>query len=177
MPRPRTASATTTSSIHARRAVGMRNSTDVKVQRVPPAATGSRAKSTVLCGAAMISFSASRVRGTADDESWGKRRANASTTSEVAASAMLISTGLSDFAIDTTRRAPRLRQGDVVVLADALQDQEDRRALAAVGDQMRAASSHRVGLARRQAHFLLRIAQEESYAALEDRKSTRLNSS
>jgi hypothetical protein len=55
----------------------------------------------------MISPSDSRVSRVADEDSWGKSRAKASTTSSVAASAMTTSTGLVGFAIGalvSTRR-------------------------------------------------------------------------
>src|SRR5207245_3723845 len=73
-----------------------------------------------------------------------------------------------DRAVRLRHRAEDLRQRNVVVLADALQNQEDGRTLAAVGDEMRPAFAHRVRLAGPEAHFLLRIAQEQAQAALQD---------
>src|SRR5207249_255652 len=163
-PRPRAISSTTTSSIQARIADGMRKTTRVRVPMMRLPALGSRARSTVLCGAPMISASDSRVSRAADEDSWGRSRPNASTTSAVAASAITTSTGLFGFAI----RAQDLRQRNVVVPADALQNQEDGRTLAAVGDEMRPALAHRVRLAGPEAHFLLRIAQEQAHVALQD---------
>src|SRR5438876_874138 len=66
------------------------------------------------------------------------------------------------------RRLSPSRQGYVVVLADALQDQERRRGVAAVGDEVRPSRRDRVRLTGAELHFLLGIAQEEPDAALED---------
>jgi hypothetical protein len=52
----------------------------------------------------MISASDSRVRRAADEDSWGRSRSNASTTSAVAASAMTTSTGLFGFVSGRSRR-------------------------------------------------------------------------
>src|SRR6185436_1616270 len=56
----------------------------------------------------------------------------------------------------------RSDQRHVVVLADALEHEKGRRALAAIGDEVRAAGAHRVRLAGRQAHLFLRVAKEEA---------------
>src|SRR5438105_15042002 len=60
-----------------------------------------------------------------------------------------------------------MRQRDVVVLADALQDEKGRGRSSRIRDEMRPAGAHRIALARLQAHFFLRIAEEEPDLALE----------
>jgi len=55
-----------------------------------------------------------------------------------------------------------------VVLADALQDEEGRRAVAVVGDQMRAARAHGIRLSGLEADVLLGVAQEDAQSPLED---------
>src|SRR2546427_1279733 len=66
------------------------------------------------------------------------------------------------------RQIARLRQRHVVVFADALEHEEHRRGVAAVGHEMRSPRRDRVGLARIQAHLFLRIAQKQAQAALQD---------
>src|SRR5881628_3272639 len=61
-------------------------------------------------------------------------------------------------------------QRDVVVLADALQDEEDRRGLPRVDDEVWALGRNRVRLTRIQDDFLLGIAQEKTHAPLQDVK-------
>src|SRR3954469_14546142 len=59
------------------------------------------------------------------------------------------------------------KQRDEVVFADALQYQEGDRGAAAVRHEMRPPRRHAVGLARGEAHFLLRLLQEDAQRALE----------
>ena len=58
-------------------------------------------------------------------------------------------------------------QGDEVVFADALQHEEGRRDVAAVGDQVRAARGNGVGLARCERDLLVRFLQEDAQPPLE----------
>src|SRR5688572_29202616 len=60
------------------------------------------------------------------------------------------------------------RQRDEIVFAYSLQDEEGRRGLAAVGDEVRAARRHRIGLAGLEAHLLLGVLEEDSQAPLQD---------
>src|SRR5437867_2675782 len=57
--------------------------------------------------------------------------------------------------------------GDEVVLADALEDEEGHRLPAAVGDEMRAARSRGEGLPGGKAHLLLGLLQEDVQVALQ----------
>src|SRR5438445_7970885 len=59
------------------------------------------------------------------------------------------------------------RQRDVVVLADPLQHEERRRALAGVGDEVWPAGAYGVRFTRPQPHVLLRVAQEDPQLACE----------
>src|SRR5882762_1795706 len=59
------------------------------------------------------------------------------------------------------------RQRDVVVLAEALQHEERRRALPGVGDEVWPAGAYGVRFTRPQPHVLLRLAQEDPQLALE----------
>jgi hypothetical protein len=77
----------------------MGNITSVSVPTILPSAVGSRAIRTVFEGAAMIAASDSSVRGGAEVDSWGSRRANASTSSDVAAPAVSTSTVEAGFVI------------------------------------------------------------------------------
>src|SRR3954467_11363926 len=60
------------------------------------------------------------------------------------------------------------KQRDEVVFADALQHQEGHRGAGAVRHEVRPPRRHAVGLAWREAHFLLRLLQEDAQHALED---------
>src|SRR5436309_7838729 len=64
--------------------------------------------------------------------------------------------------------AARGSQRDEVVLAEALQDEEGRRAVAAVGHQVRPSRRDGVRLAGSEVHLLLGIAQEQPHPALQD---------
>lgn len=57
--------------------------------------------------------------------------------------------------------------GDEIVFAIALQNQESRRGLTAVGCKMRALRPNQIGFARREAHLLLGFAQEDLEVSLE----------
>src|SRR5438128_5693127 len=57
--------------------------------------------------------------------------------------------------------------GDEVVLADALEDEEGHRLPATVGDEMRAARSRGEGLPGGKAHLLLGLLQENAQVALQ----------
>ena len=87
-PWPRTASSTMTSSIQARRPDGMRNSTSVRVPTMRPSSFASRSS---VAGEVTISATSSVVGAGADEESCGRRRATAATTSGVASVAITIS--------------------------------------------------------------------------------------
>src|ERR1041384_7499892 len=57
---------------------------------------------------------------------------------------------------------------DVVVFADALEDEEGRRTVTAVGDEVRAGGADGVGLAGAEPHLLRRVAQEDADVPLDD---------
>src|SRR3954468_5075314 len=65
------------------------------------------------------------------------------------------------------------KQRDEVVFADALQYQEGDGGAAAVRHEMRPPRRHAVGLAWHEAHFLLRLLQEDAQRALEARRRYR----
>src|SRR5205823_13862885 len=65
----------------------------------------------------------------------------------------------------TGERGPRLDERHEVVLADPLQHQKCGRVGAAVRHEMRPARGDAIALAGREAHFLLRLAQEDAQAA------------
>jgi len=52
-----------------------------------------------------------------------------------------------------------LHERNVIVLADALQNEEGRRAVPAIGDEVRPARLNRIGVARAEMHLLLEFAQ------------------
>src|SRR5262249_27002350 len=59
------------------------------------------------------------------------------------------------------------KERNEVVLADALEHEEARRAFAGVGDEVRPARWHRKGLARLQRHVLLRLLHEDADRSLQ----------
>ena len=61
-----------------------------------------------------------------------------------------------------------LHERNVIVLADALQNEEGRRALSAIGDEVRPARPNRIGVTGAEMHLLLGLAQEELEASLND---------
>jgi len=88
-PFPRAASSTTTSSIHARRPVGIRNTTSVSEPSTVPSSTAS---SSVLAGEVTISVSSSAVGGGDERDSWGSSRAKSSTSAGVTSLQISIAT-------------------------------------------------------------------------------------
>lgn len=65
---------------------------------------------------------------------------------------------------------PRHSGGErhVIVLADALEHEERRGAVASIGDQMRTARPDGIGVAGTEPHLLLGLPQEQSEASLQD---------
>src|SRR6266404_1008458 len=63
--------------------------------------------------------------------------------------------------------ATYLDQRHVVVLTDALQDQESERGLAGIGHQMRPAGYGDIALAHAKSHFCLGVLQEEPHLAFQ----------
>src|SRR5262245_46037830 len=59
------------------------------------------------------------------------------------------------------------KQGNEVVLANALQHEEVRRALARIGDEVRPVRRHRIGFARLERHVLLGALQENADRSLQ----------
>src|SRR6266446_5571370 len=66
-----------------------------------------------------------------------------------------------------SRASRTLDERHKIVFTDALQHEESRRTLPAIGDEMRAAGLDRVGIAGREPDLLLGIAQEEPQVSLQ----------
>src|SRR5438067_1609333 len=82
-PLPRADSSTTTSSIHARTPVGIRNNASVSEPTMVPSSP--RATRSAVAGDATIADSWAGVGAGAERDSWGIKRANAATSSSVTA--------------------------------------------------------------------------------------------
>src|SRR5690348_4462576 len=105
VPVRRALSSTTTSSIQARRPVGMGNMTSVSVPTTSPS---SRATSSVIASCRTIAASVSRSGGGALRDSCGTRRANAATSSPFTS----VMTSTSTWALTRGRLPEPLAQAD-----------------------------------------------------------------